>query len=91
MGYGRELFALRSAGRELPVEIGIGSANREQCAVAVVCDISDQVLTRQGLERAMVELERSKVRLQAEAEALRASFDPEQESLGGVAPLPQSV
>jgi PAS domain S-box-containing protein len=75
MGFGRELFARSSDGREFPVEIGIGPADREECAVAVVRDISEQVLTRQELERAMAELARSKDRLQAEAEYLREDID----------------
>ena len=77
MGFGRELIARSSDGREFPVEIGIGPADREECAVAVVRDISEQVLTRQKLERAMAELARSKDRLQAEAEYLREDLNRE--------------
>ena len=40
MGYGRELFARRSDGREFPVEIGIGPADGGECFVAVVRDIT---------------------------------------------------
>jgi PAS domain S-box-containing protein len=77
MGYGRELFARGSDGREFPVEIGIGPADQEECAVAVVRDISEQARTRQELERAMVELEGSKDRLRAEAEYLREDINRE--------------
>jgi transcriptional regulator with GAF, ATPase, and Fis domain len=77
MGFGREMFARSSDGREFPVEIGIGPADREECSVAVVRDISEQVLTRQKLERAMAELARSKDRLQAEAEYLREDLNRE--------------
>ncbi|MBW2243171.1 MAG: sigma 54-interacting transcriptional regulator [Deltaproteobacteria bacterium] len=79
MGYGRELFARSSDGREFPVEIGIGPADREERAVAVIRDISEQVLTRKKLERAMTELARSKDRLQAEADYLREDLEREQE------------
>jgi PAS domain S-box-containing protein len=77
MGFGRELFARSSDGHEFPVEIGIGPADREECSVAVVRDISEQALTRQKLERAMAELARSKDRLQAEAEYLREDINRE--------------
>jgi formate hydrogenlyase transcriptional activator len=79
MGYGRELFAQRIDGREFPVEIGIGPAAGEGDTVAVVREISEQVRTRRQLERAMAELERSKDRLQAEAEYLREDLDREQQ------------
>ena len=75
MGFGREMLAQSSDGREFPVEIGIGPADRRECSVAVVRDISEQALTRQKLERAMAELARSKDRLQAEAEYLREDID----------------
>ena len=75
MGFGREMFARSSDGHEFPVEIGIGPADQEECSVAVVRDISEQVLTRQKLERAMAELARSKDRLQAEAEYLREDIN----------------
>jgi PAS domain S-box-containing protein len=80
MGFGRELFAQRNDGREFPVEIGIGPAAEEGSTVTVVREISEQVRTRRELERAMAELERSKDRLQAEAEYLREDLNREQQS-----------
>ena len=52
MGYGRELFAQRSNGRKFPVEIGIGPADREGCAVAVVRDIALLAKIRGSLSEA---------------------------------------
>ncbi len=55
MGFGRELFALRSDGREFPVEVGIGPADRDANTVAVVRDITSLAKIRGSLHEAKTE------------------------------------
>ena len=54
MGYGRELFARRSDGREFPAEIGIGPTDGGECVIAVVRDITSLVKTRGRLRETEV-------------------------------------
>lgn len=49
MGSGRELMAMRSDGREIPVEIAIGPADHEEQAVAIIRDITENLATRAEL------------------------------------------
>ncbi len=57
MGYGRELFARSSDGREFPVEIGIGPIDGGERVVAVVRDITSLVKIRHSLSQTEAEMD----------------------------------
>ncbi len=63
MGFGQELFARGSDGREFPVEIGIGPADGGECFVAVVRDITS-----------LAEIRGSLLQTEAEANDLSHAF-----------------
>jgi PAS domain S-box-containing protein len=49
MGYGRELFARKSDGQEIQVEVGLGPTDGGECVVAVVRDITSLAKIRRSL------------------------------------------
>jgi transcriptional regulator with GAF, ATPase, and Fis domain len=91
MGGQLELFALSKSGRELPVDISLGSAETASGLLVVVCirDFSEHRNLELGLKNALAEIQCLKDRLSAENVYLReeVSRDYEPEDIVGESDL----
>ena len=91
MGGQLELFALSKSGRELPVDISLGSVETASGLLVVVCirDFSEHKNMELGLKNALTEIQRLKDRVSAENVYLReeVSRDYEPEDIVGESDL----